>query len=83
MYGFYVLLDFHEDGWSKDLCEDGAPAWATVVTDWRGGAGGSTGGDYHASIDALSAHTNFFDNDVNDLQAAFATMSPRSSPRTS
>jgi Cellulase (glycosyl hydrolase family 5) len=72
-YGFYVLLDFHEDGWSKDLCEDGAPAWATVVTDWaEGGTGGST--DCHVSTPALSAHTNFFDNDVNDLQAAFATM---------
>jgi hypothetical protein len=41
-YGFYVLLDFHEDGWSKDLCEDGAPAWATVISpgQYEGGAPG-------------------------------------------
>jgi hypothetical protein len=72
-YGFYVLLDFHEDGWSKDLCEDGAPAWATVVSpgEWEGGV---PGGDCHASNAALSAHSNFFDKNVNDLQGAFATM---------
>jgi len=27
-----VLIDFHADGWSKDLGEDGAPLWATVPT---------------------------------------------------
>ncbi len=70
-YGFYVLLDFHEDGWSKDLCEDGAPAWATVVTNWEGGA---PGGDCHASNAALSAHSHFFDDDTNQLQEAFAAM---------
>ena len=26
--GVYVLLDLHEDGYSKELCEDGAPLWA-------------------------------------------------------
>jgi endoglycosylceramidase len=70
-YGFYVLLDFHEDGWSKDLCEDGAPAWATVT---NGDDGGAPGADCHASNAALSAHSNFFDNDVNDMQEDFATM---------
>jgi hypothetical protein len=71
-YGFYVLLDFHEDGWSKDLCEDGAPAWATVVTvDVDGGA---PGGDCHTSNAALSAHSNFFDENANDLQGAFLAM---------
>ena len=71
-YGFYVLLDFHEDGWSKDLCEDGAPAWATVVTVSE--EGGAPGGDCHTSNAALSAHSNFFDENVNDLQGDFATM---------
>ena len=28
--GVDVLLDLHEDGWSKELCEDGAPLWAVV-----------------------------------------------------
>jgi hypothetical protein len=70
-YGFYVLLDFHEDGWSKDLCEDGAPAWATIVTDWtEGGASG----DCHVSNAALSAHSSFFDKNTNDLQGAFIAM---------
>lgn len=71
-YGFYVLLDFHEDGWSKDLCEDGAPAWATVVT--NPAEGGPPTADCHASNAALSAHSNFFDQNANDLQGAFAAM---------
>jgi hypothetical protein len=70
-YGFYVLLDFHEDGWSKDLCEDGAPAWATVVTDWTEGG---LSPDCHVSNAAISAHSNFFDNNADDLQDAFAAM---------
>ena len=72
-YGFYVLLDFHEDGWSKDICEDGAPAWATVVSagEWEGGAPNA---DCHASNAALSAHTNFLQNDADQLQEAFAAM---------
>jgi hypothetical protein len=72
-YGLLVLLDFHEDGWSKDLCEDGAPAWATVVSpgQWEGGL---PGGDCHTSNAALSAHENFFANDANELQEAFAAM---------
>jgi hypothetical protein len=73
-WGFYVLLDFHEDGWSKDLCEDGAPAWATVVpagVDWEAGA---PGGDCHASDPALAAHSSFFDSDTNGMQEDFAAM---------
>ena len=70
-YGFFVLLDFHEDGWSKDLCEDGAPAWATVVSAGTSD-GGISGGDCHTSNAALSAHSSFFDDDVDQLQEAFA-----------
>lgn len=29
--GLYVLLDFHEDAYSKEIGEDGAPAWAIVT----------------------------------------------------
>lgn len=28
--GVYVLVDFHEDAWSKEIGEDGAPLWATL-----------------------------------------------------
>jgi endoglycosylceramidase len=70
-YGIYVFLDFHEDGWSKDLCEDGAPAWATVVTDWTEGG---LSNDCHVSNAAISAHSSFFDHNTNDLQDAFAAM---------
>jgi hypothetical protein len=28
--GMYVLLDFHQDAWSKEVGEDGAPLWAIV-----------------------------------------------------
>ena len=28
--GLYVLLDFHQDAWSKEIGEDGAPLWAIV-----------------------------------------------------
>ena len=72
-YGFYVLLDFHEDGWSKYICEDGAPQWATVVSpgQWEGGVAGE---DCHASNAAVSAHTNFLQYDADQLQEAFAAM---------
>ena len=71
-YGIYVLLDFHEDGWSKDICEDGAPAWATVVTDDSGAA--IPGGDCHTFPAALSAHQNFFEQNADDLEDAFSDM---------
>ncbi len=28
--GVYVLIDFHQDAWSKEIGEDGAPYWAIV-----------------------------------------------------
>ena len=66
-----LLLDFHEDGWSKDLCEDGAPAWATVVTAtaerWR------LAGLPHVERGAQRPFELLRQN-VNDLQGAFATM---------
>ena len=27
-HGIYVLLDLHQDAWSKEIGEDGAPLWA-------------------------------------------------------
>jgi endoglycosylceramidase len=69
-YGFFVLLDLHEDGWSKNLCEDGAPAWATLVS--AGTPEGDPGADCHTSSMAIDAHSNFFDQDADQLQEAFA-----------
>ena len=28
--GLYVLIDFHQDAWSKEIGEDGAPLWAII-----------------------------------------------------
>jgi hypothetical protein len=42
-FGLYVLLDLHEDGWSKWLCEDGAPKWAEPAAQTDGGIGGDCG----------------------------------------
>jgi len=28
--GLYVLVDFHQDAWSKEIGEDGAPIWAII-----------------------------------------------------
>jgi len=30
--GLYVLIDFHQDAWSKEIGEDGAPLWAIIPT---------------------------------------------------
>ena len=29
-FGIYVLVDFHQDAYSKEIGEDGAPLWAIV-----------------------------------------------------
>ena len=74
-YGFFVLLDFHEDGWSKDICEDGAPAWATPASASPPDGGAPDAGavaDCHTSSAALKAHSNFFEQDNDQLQEAFA-----------
>lgn len=31
-HGVYTLLDLHQDAWSKEIGEDGAPLWAIVPT---------------------------------------------------
>jgi len=71
-FGLYVLLDFHEDGWSKWICEDGAPQWAEPPLAGPPD-GGQAFGDCHASNDALNAHAAFF-ADQNGLQEAYAAM---------
>jgi endoglycosylceramidase len=78
-FGIYVLLDFHEDGWSKWICEDGAPQWAEPPLTGQS-SGGSTVGDCHVANDALAAHAAFF-ADKNQLQEAYAAMFTRFATR--
>jgi endoglycosylceramidase len=76
--GIYVLLDLHEDGFSKELCEDGAPLWAIRPpldpSQLVGGPGPlGMAPDCHASTPALAAFANFF-ADVDMLQEKYAAM---------
>ncbi|HEX4456663.1 MAG TPA: cellulase family glycosylhydrolase [Polyangia bacterium] len=64
----YVLLDLHQDGWSKVICEDGAPAWATVPAPT-----GTVVGDCHIAGAALKAFDSFF-SDTQMLQEQYLTM---------
>ena len=74
--GVYVLIDFHEDGWSKEVGEDGAPYWAIVPPPPAklGGPLWAEGGlqcpcddldKRRASTPVLTAFTSFFDNKEN------------------
>jgi endoglycosylceramidase len=71
-FGIYVLLDFHEDGWSKWICEDGAPKWAEPALTGQQ-PGNSLANDCHVSNDALNGHSAFF-ADKDQLQEAYAAM---------
>ena len=80
----HTLIDFHQDGWSADLGEDGAPLWATY-----GASGpvdpslllcgplGATLGDRRLSPAVGAAFTAFFDADSPSsamLQSAYRAM---------
>jgi endoglycosylceramidase len=74
--GVYVLLDFHEDGWSKELCEDGAPLWAidpppAMLVGGPGPLAGPT--DCHTATGALAAFKNFFAG-TDGLEDAYVNM---------
>jgi len=74
--GVYVLLDFHEDGWSKELCEDGAPLWAIDPAPAMlvGGPGPlASGPDCHTATGALAAFKNFFAG-TDGLEDAYVNM---------
>jgi endoglycosylceramidase len=73
----FVLLDLHQDGFSKELCEDGAPLWAVVPPPavLVGGPGPLAGPlDCHASAPALAAFKSFFVDDANQLQERYVRM---------
>jgi hypothetical protein len=65
--GIYVLLDFHQDGWSKWVGQDGAPLWAVRPPP----EAGKTDYDTHTSDAAIAAHNAFYANE-DGLQDAFA-----------
>ncbi len=71
--GVDVLLDLHEDGWSKELCEDGAPLWAIVPPPATLTGGPVPGLDCHAAPAAITAFDNFW-SDADQLQEAYLEM---------
>ncbi len=71
--GVDVLIDLHEDGWSKELCEDGAPLWAIVPPPAMLTGGPVPGPDCHASAGAIAAFNSFWD-DADGLQEAYIDM---------
>jgi endoglycosylceramidase len=58
-----VLIDFHADGWSKDLGEDGAPTWATVPTPTTLLCGPLTDLGTRR-MNTLTNYTTFFDDTI-------------------
>ena len=81
--GVYVLLDLHQDGYSKELCEDGAPLWAivpqpTMLVGGPGPLAGTT--DCHTSGDAITAFEHFFSDEMM-LQESYAAMAQKLAAR--
>jgi endoglycosylceramidase len=82
--GILTLIDFHEDAWSKEIGEDGAPLWAiepppTVLL----GGPLTDLGTRRTSAQVLNAFATFFGDDPNDLQNAFADMAAHVAARFS
>ena len=73
-HGFYVFLDMHQDAYSKEIGEDGAPLWA-IVPPPPALLSGPYDDSRRLSGPALSAGYSFFDNaaatDGRPLQDAF------------
>ncbi len=77
----HVIVDFHQDAYSKEIGEDGAPLWAIHPPPdmLLGGPLGDSLPDRIVSPQVQRAYTSFFvddDEDLEDarLQAAFARM---------
>ncbi len=81
---FYVIIDFHQDAYSKEIGEDGAPLWAIVPPPEQ-----LLEGPYddarRLSGQVLSAGFSFFDNapatDGRPLQEAFVAAAQRVAER--
>ena len=73
-HGIYVLLDMHQDAWSKEIGEDGAPLWAISPPPTMPLGGPLTDlGARRTSPQVLDAFAAFFTNDAQMLQERFAT----------
>jgi endoglycosylceramidase len=57
--GVYVLLDFHQDSYSKEIGEDGAPLWAIIPAPTQL-LGGPLTGDRFGSAQVQDAYATFF-----------------------
>jgi endoglycosylceramidase len=74
-HGIYVLLDLHQDAWSKEIGEDGAPLWAIRPAPETLLGGPLTDlGSRRTSTQVLHAFSSFFTDDVDLLQEQFAAM---------
>ncbi len=64
--GLYVLLDFHQDAYSKEIGEDGAPLWAIIPPPTQLLQGPLTDlSQRRTSAQVLAAFEGFFQNDEN------------------
>jgi len=74
-HGIYVLLDLHQDAWSKEIGEDGAPLWAIAPPPEMLLSGPLTDlGTRRTSTQVLHAFSSFFTDDADMLQEKFANM---------
>lgn len=74
--GVYTVVDLHQDAWSKEIGEDGAPLWAIIPEPTELLEGPLTAEELaarRASPAVLAAFYSFFEN-VEDLQDAYANM---------
>jgi len=76
--GIYVLVDLHQDAYSKEIGEDGAPLWAIVPKPEKLLEGPLTAAELamrRISGPVMAAQTSFFaEGDPNGLQAEFIEM---------
>ncbi|HEX5062696.1 MAG TPA: cellulase family glycosylhydrolase [Kofleriaceae bacterium] len=74
--GVYVMIDLHQDAYSKEIGEDGAPLWAIEPPPTMLLQGPLTDlGDRRTSAQVTAAFETFFDqDDPKGLQAAFFAM---------
>lgn len=71
--GVLVLLDFHQDAYSKEIGEDGAPLWAIRPPPTELLGGPLTDLDKRrTSVQVLSAFSSFFGDQGADLRTRFA-----------
>src|SRR5688572_5756558 len=74
-HGVLVLIDVHQDAWSKEIGEDGAPLWAIVPPPEKLLSGPLHDlGERRLSAQVTKAFISFFTQDANQMQDAFAAM---------